>query len=158
MPRLTTEQWAEVRAEREASGASFNELSGRFGVSHTAIIKRAKAEGWGDGQDVAEIVRRKVSEKVSGLVSTANPEKKAAALDAAAERGAEVIRQQQVDWEVHRERFDAVPADFELAKLAKITSEMLMIRHKGERLAHGLEDKPEDAKATIVIERSYGLK
>jgi len=46
MPRLTATQWREARALREAGGASFPALAKRFGCSHQAIQKRAKAEKW----------------------------------------------------------------------------------------------------------------
>jgi hypothetical protein len=58
MPRLSRDTWAQIRAEREA-GLSFGLLASRYGISKTAIVQRAKAEGWGDGTDVAELVRRK---------------------------------------------------------------------------------------------------
>lgn len=155
MPRLTAAQWESIRAEREA-GATFRELAKRYGVSDVAIVKRAKAEGWGDGTDVAAVIRRKVGEKVSGVVSTANPKKRAQAIDAAADRAAEVLRKHQAEWEEHRTRFGSVPADFEDGKLAKISAEMLKIRQEGERRAWGLDDAA--TQPTIIIERSYGKK
>ena len=145
MPRLTSDQWENVRAEREA-GASFPELAGRHDVSHQAIQKRAKAEGWSDGQDVAELIRRKVAEKVAGVVATENPKKKAEAIASAAEHGASVIREHQAEWEAHRKHFGSVPDDFEAGKHMKISAEALTIRQRGERLSHGLdvaENKPE---------------
>jgi hypothetical protein len=138
MPRLTKDTWADVRAEREA-GASFPELAAKYGVSHQAIQKRAKEEGWGDGTDVAAVVRRKVAEKVASVVAGCNPQKRAEAIDAAAEKGASVIRMHQAEWEDHRARFGSVPEDFELGKLAKISAEMLRIRQDGERKAWGLD-------------------
>lgn len=45
MARLTPDQWETIRAEREA-GASFPEIAKRFYVSHQAIQRRAKKEGW----------------------------------------------------------------------------------------------------------------
>ncbi|MCI1193534.1 hypothetical protein MOJ79_17015 [Calidifontimicrobium sp. SYSU G02091] len=153
MPRLTADQWAQIRAEREA-GASFPELAARFGVSHQAIQKRAKTEGWGDGVDVAQTIRRKVAEKIAGVVAACNPKKKAEAIDAAADRAAAVVSRHQQDWEAHRARFGAVPEHFEDGKLAKITAEMLRIRHDGERRAWGLDDAAQ--APTIEIVRSYG--
>ncbi|TYO91442.1 hypothetical protein [Oceanicella actignis] len=151
MPRLSKEQWADVRAEREA-GATFRELAEKFGVSDAAIVKRAKAEGWGDGSDVREQIRRKVSEKVSGLVSGADPKRRAEALDRAAQRAAEVIERHKADWEQHRQRFGAVTTDFESGKHAKINAEMLTIRQRGERLAWGLEDTNPAPKIEIKRE------
>lgn len=153
MPRLSADQWATIRAEREA-GASFPELADKYGVSHQAIQKRAKAEGWGDGTDVADTIRRKVAEKVAGVVAACNQKKKAEAIDAAAERGAEVVRRHQAEWEDHRARFGSVPDSFEDGKLAKISAEMLRIRQEGERRAWGLDEAA--GQSAIVIERSYG--
>jgi hypothetical protein len=155
MPRLSKETWADIRAEREA-GATFPELAAKYGVSHQAIQKRAKAGGWGDGTDVAEVIRRKVAEKVARVVAGANPEKRAEAIDAAAEKSASVVRTHQAEWEAHRERFGSAPGDFESGKLAKISAEMLRIRQDGERKAWGLDDA--SAQPTIVIERSYGSR
>lgn len=153
MPRLTADQWEQIRAEREA-GASFDTLAQRYGVSKTAIIKRAKAERWSDGRDVGEIIRRKVTEKVTGAVTTGNPKKRAEAIDAAAERAAELVRRHQAEWEDHRARFGSVPDSFEDGKLAKISAEMLRIRQEGERRAWGLDEV--SGQPAIVIERSYG--
>ena len=149
MPRLTADVWATVRAEREA-GFSFPELAAKFGVSHQAIQKRAKAEGWSDGADVGEIIRRKVAERVAGVVAADNPKKRAVAIDAAADKVVAVIEVHQREWRDHRERFGSVPADFEDGKHAKISAEMLSIRQKGERAAHGL-DEPE-SKPDIRIQ------
>jgi len=153
MPRLTSDQWETIRAEREA-GASFRELAEKYGVSHQAVQKRANNEGWSDGQDVGEAIRRKVAEKVAGVVAAANPKKKAEAIDAAADKVASVIDLHKQEWQAHRETFGIVPPDFETGKTAKISSEILTIRQKGERLAHGLDDAA--AQPTIVIERSFG--
>jgi hypothetical protein len=155
MPRLSKETWSDIRAEREA-GASFPELASKYGVSHQAIQKRAKAEGWSDGTDVAEVIRRKVAEKVARVVASSNPQKRAESIDAAAEKSASVVRMHQAEWDDHRARFGSVPDDFESGKLAKISAEMLRIRQDGERKAWGLDEA--SAQPTIVIERSYGSK
>jgi hypothetical protein len=102
------------------------------------------------------LIRRKVTEKVSGVVTAENPKKRAAAIDAAADRSAEVVRRHQAEWEDHRARFGSVPADFDDGKLAKISAEMLKIRQEGERRAWGLDETA--AQPSIVIERSYGRK
>ena len=47
MARLSRDQWAEVRAERERHGTSYRALAAKYGVSDAAIIKRARIEGWG---------------------------------------------------------------------------------------------------------------
>lgn len=164
MPRLSKETWADIRAEREA-GASFGELAEKYGVDKAAIVRRAKAEGWSDGQDVAEIIRRKVTEKLTGTSPTA-PEKKAAAIDAAAERAAELVRRHQEETNAARERLysglkahkAAVTKEdkalaFEDLKAAKIAAEALSIIQRLERINWGLDET--NAKPEIVIERSY---
>ena len=87
IPKLTPEQWANIRIEREA-GASFGFLSAKYGVSKTVIARRAEREGWSDGSDAAETVRRKAQEKLYELPDTA--QKRAAAIEAAADRAAEI--------------------------------------------------------------------
>ncbi|GIV52000.1 MAG: hypothetical protein KatS3mg038_2521 [Candidatus Kapaibacterium sp.] len=164
MPRLSKETWADIRAEREA-GASFGELAEKYGVDKAAIVRRAKAEGWSDGTDVAEIIRRKVTEKLTGTSPTA-PEKKAAAIDAAAERAAELVRRHQEETNAARERLyaglkahkAAVTKEdkalaFEDLKAAKIAAEALSIIQRLERINWGLDET--NAKPEIVIERSY---
>lgn len=156
MPRLTADQWQSIRAEREA-GATFDSLAAKNGVSKTAIVKKSNGEGWGDGSDLAEVIRRKVTEKVTGIVTSANPKKKAEAIDDAAEKAAAVIEQHRNEWKDHRVRFGSTTADFEDGKLAKINAEMLKIRQSGERLAYGLdaavETKNEDIAAIAAEAR-----
>jgi len=74
MPKLSKDDWEQVRAEREA-GLSFGRLAARYGIDKAAIVRRAKDEGWGDGTDVAELVRRKACARLTGA-DTTDPEKK----------------------------------------------------------------------------------
>jgi hypothetical protein len=166
MPRLSRDTWAQIRAEREA-GLSFGLLASRYGISKTAIIQRAKAEGWGDGADVAELVRRKACARLTGVDIT-DHQKRAAAIDAAAELAADVIRRHQAEaeqvrellWrglEAHRaaETLDEKRLAFETLKAAKISSETLTNLQRMERISYGLDDAT--GKTEIVIERSYGV-
>lgn len=155
--RLTADQWETIRAERE-TGTSFRDLAEKHGLSHQAIQKRAKAEAWADGQDVGETVRRKVAEKVAGVVAAGNPKKKAAAINAAAEETAAVVRRHRQEWmqvvklrrEALQDRADDPKQSFERAKLAKITAEMTAIQQAGERKAWGLD---EGAAASVPLSR-----
>jgi hypothetical protein len=150
--RLTDDQWAAIRAEREASGTSFRDLAAKHGVSDAAIVKRAKKENWGDGRSVEKLVREKVSEKVSGIVSGANHKKRAEAIDAEAEKRAAVIERHRGEWpearemvergrEAHKvaENLNEKRIAFEDLKAAKIASETLKIIQDGERKAWGLD-------------------
>ena len=151
MPRLTTDQWETVRAEREAAGTTFKELSLKHGVSDAAIVKRSQQEGWGAGRDVAGLIRRKVSERVSGVVSAVNPKKKAEAIDAASEKVAKIVSRHREDWERHHAAFsvEQIADDFDLGKSAKICAEMLSLRQRAERTAWGLDE--ETSKPEVVV-------
>jgi len=166
MPRLSKEVWADIRAEREA-GATYSELSAKYNVDRAAIHRRAKAEGWADPTDVADVIRRKVNEKINAISTDSDPKKRAAAIDAAAERAAEIVRRHQEETNAARDRLysglkahkAAVTKEekalaFEDLKAAKIAAEALAIIQRLERINWGLEDA--NAKPEIVIERSYG--
>lgn len=132
--------WETIRAEYEA-GASQSELSRRYGLSRTAIQKRIRAEGW--MQDVSGTINRLAEAKVAGVVAGCNPQKKAEALDRAADAKAAVMLRHKAEWERHQALIDEALAaeDFDKAKLAKITAETLKIRQEGERKAWGIADK-----------------
>ena len=166
MPKLSRDDWEKIRAEREA-GLSFGLLASRYGIDKAAIVRRAKAEGWGDGADAAELVRRKAMEQVTGTAIT-DPEKRAAAIDRAAELAADVIRRHQAEAEQVRELFwrgleasraaetlDEKRLAFETLKAAKISSETALNLQRMERISHGLDNQ--GGKVELVIERSYGI-
>ena len=149
MARLTDDQWAEIRAKFEA-GATARELAAAYGISHTAINKKAGKEGW--TRNIEPVIRRKVSEKVSGYVSTDNPKKRAEAIDAEAEKRATIIERHRGEWpearemvergrEAHKvaENLNEKRIAFEDLKAAKIASETLKIIQEGERKAWGLD-------------------
>ena len=160
MPRLTQDQWETIRAEREA-GASFGSIALKFDISKAAIVQRAKRDGWGDGSDLETTIRRKVTERVSGVLPAADPKKKAAAINNEASKVAEVVHRHRKEWEqvvLLRQEALKVRAEnqkeaFDRSKLAKITAEMTAIQQAGERKAWGL-DKAE-GEHTITIERVF---
>ena len=129
--------WESIRAEYEV-GASQSDLSKRYGVSRTAIQKRIRSEGW--VQDISGTVNRMAEAKVAGVVAGCNPQKKAEALDRAAEAKAAVITRHQREWDRHQSIMDEALSEgsFDKAKLAKITAETIKIRQEGERKAWGL--------------------
>lgn len=141
--------WETIRAEYEA-GASQSDLSRRYGLSRTAIQKHIRAEGW--MQDISGTINRLAEAKVAGVVAGCNPQKKAAALDRAADAKAAVMRRHKEEWERHQALIDEALAagDFDKAKLAKITAETLKIRQEGERRAWGIKDSAEEARAADV--------
>jgi hypothetical protein len=154
MPRLTREQWVEVRAKREA-GASFPALAKEYGISHQAIQKRAKAAGWSDGSDVAHEIRRKAAARVAGVIES-DPVKKAAAIESEAGRLAEVVDRHRQEWKIVTtlraealiNRRDKPQLAFTKLKIAKITAELTQIQQTGERKAWGLDENVDVSKMT----------
>lgn len=140
MARVTAEQWVEARARREA-GESISDVAKFLGVDRALVSRRAKVEKWSDGADLDEVLRRKVTEKVTGVVTASDPKKRDEALDAAAALRADVEIRHQVEWVKHKSLLDLAigTKDFETAKLAKITAETLKIRQEGERKAWRLD-------------------
>ena len=141
--------WEAIRAEYEA-GASQSDLARRYGVSRKAVQNRIKAEGW--MQDVSHTIDRLTEAKVAGIVAGCDPQKKAEALNRAADAKADVIRRHKAEWDRHKIIMDEALAneDFNAAKLAKITAETLKIRQDGERRAWGIQDKSESNPAVPV--------
>lgn len=81
--------WEAIEREYRAGQLSVREIADQHGVSHTAINKKAKAEGW--ARDLAKQVRQRVSAQlVSNEVSNANAQE---AVETAAARGVELVRQ-----------------------------------------------------------------
>lgn len=92
MDRKPTD-WEAIEREYRAGQLSVSEIGRQHGVSHTAINKKAKAQGW--TRNLAERVREEVSARlVSDGVSAANARE---TVQAAAARGVEVVRQHRQD-------------------------------------------------------------
>jgi len=162
---LSQDDWKQIRDEREA-GLSFSRLAFRHGIDKATIVRRAKAEGWGNGADATELVRRKAMAKFAGVTFT-SPKKKAAAIDIVADLAADVIRLHQAEAEQVREllwrglnanraaeTLNEKRLAFETLKAAKDSSETLKNLQRMERISHGLDSQ--GSKVEIVIERSYG--
>ncbi|MFD1558342.1 hypothetical protein ACFSHT_22380 [Paraburkholderia silviterrae] len=150
MSRRADFDWETIRAEYEA-GSSQVALSKKHGCSRGAIQKHIAAEGW--AQDVTPVIQRKVAEKVAGVVAGCSPEKKAAALDEAADRTAAVVTRHRDEWDDHKQLVTNAIAeqDFGKAKLAKITAETLKIRQDGERKAWGLDSGQRTGDINVSI-------
>jgi hypothetical protein len=126
--------WEKIRAEYEV-GATQSELARTYGCCRSAIQKRIEKEGW--MQDITASVNRLTEAKVAGVVAGCDPQKKAEALDKAAQKKADVIAKHKQEWAKHQKWIDEAlgNGDFNAAKLAKITAETIRIRQDGERRA-----------------------
>lgn len=149
--------WETIRAEYEA-GASQSDLARRHCVSRTAIQKHIASEGW--TQDISQSLNNLTEAKVAGVVAGCNPKKKAAALDRAADARAAVIERHRQEWTEHQRLLaDALlTQNFDMAKLAKITSETLKIRQEAERKAWGITEVKAPAEITLKPDLSIFAK
>lgn len=85
--------WDAIEREYRAGQLSVVEIGRQFGVSHTAINKRAKKNGW--TRDLTEKVRKEVSARlVSEEVSNANTRE---TIELAATRGVQLVREHRSD-------------------------------------------------------------
>jgi len=142
MPPLTRQQWQQARIEWESNpDLTITELAKRYGVGRNTVYERIKREGW-----------RKANiddcKKEGPLPQS---------LKAYADNVDAILQLHRQEWAQHRELYglEAIAANFELGKAAKISAEMLAIRQKAERAAWGLDER-EGEKQEIVIVRSYG--
>ncbi|ODU07978.1 MAG: hypothetical protein ABS84_14810 [Rubrivivax sp. SCN 71-131] len=165
MPRLSADQWVAARIRWEADPLlTFKELGKSLGVSHAAVGQRAKKEGWERDASLQDVARRaqykadrrefdgKLSPKLSGGST------KKAARELAEDIRADLIERHRADWAEHRQHFRTadIAGDFNIGKSAKIASEMLAIRQKGERAAYGLDEQastqaPPEPEWTVLI-------
>jgi hypothetical protein len=84
--------WAAIEVDFRAGVKSVRVIASEYGVSHTAINKRAKREGW--PQDLAERIRAKAADKVSRAAVSSKVSAQKAATD---NRMVEASAQLQVD-------------------------------------------------------------
>jgi hypothetical protein len=155
-PKITEAQWTDARAMRE-SGSSFREVADGTGIDPSLLCRTAKNQGWGDGADVGEAIRKRVDEKVHGIVYSVDPAKKAAALDAAAEKVVAKVEQHKTEWDAPRKNaYDAFESDDPAKmRMAKAFAETLKIIQDGERRAWGIDSaiapKPAPIETTVKI-------
>lgn len=145
MARLALEQWQEIRAKREIEGRNLQELAKEYGVSHQAISKRAKKEGWDDGSNHEEAIRRRVAKKVARLNATSSPTKLNEAIEAEAQRRAELIERHRAEWESLRNLELRAIADkddkdrIDKARALKLLVDQMVARQNQERKLWGVD-------------------
>lgn len=144
------------------------------GVSQQAIQKRIKRDGWKKVSDQSELARRAYDKADEAAlkkpvpavpdVGGEQPHPEAAAAPAsvsgvlaatAVELRAKIIDRHRKEWDGARNHiYKAIQnADFEEAKLGKISAESLKIVQDGERKAWGLDKDESDKSVTVVVKR-----
>lgn len=157
--------WEAVEREYRAGQLSVVEIGRQCGVSHTAINKRAKKFGW--TRDLTEKVRKEVSARlVSEQVSAetrAAPLKAREAIEIAAQRGVEVVRQHRSGIDRLRKiaeklatQLDADSDDIE--EIEKAIEEETAGDKNGERRARMLKAVSLPSRAGVARELSQLLK
>lgn len=88
--------WEAIEREFRAGQLSVLQIAKAFGISHTAINKKAKALGW--TRDLSDQVRKEISARlVSARVSTPTQIETKEAVETAAERGVALVLSHRKD-------------------------------------------------------------
>ena len=102
MTKRQAVDWEAIEREYRAGQLSVHEIARQQGVSHVAILKQAKKLGW--SRDLSKRVRQSVTARlVTNEVTT--PAQETVAIETAAARGVEVVRQHRADISQARETF-----------------------------------------------------
>lgn len=137
---------AKCKAEY-AVGLSLPKLAAKYGIAYSSLQYHAQKQGW--EQDAELAVQARVREKLAGVSAHDDAIKRDEAVDAEAEKRAEIRRKHRKQWEEIAEMRGKViktaPTNtakaFEDAKLVKILAESTEIMQRGESRAWGLDAK-----------------
>lgn len=77
--RLDEATWQAIRLDYEAEGLSARALGRKYGVSHTAIQNRSKAQGW--ARSVKSKVRARAAQKIAIVIASPWVETSLVAMD-----------------------------------------------------------------------------
>lgn len=152
--RIPNDLWQEARERREA-GDKISAIAAWLEVDQALVSRKAKQEGWGNGIDLEGIVHRKVTERAVKRLAGNEKLTVAQSIDIIAQRRADVEERHQDEWAQHKPILDEAinQRDFDLAKLAKMTAETIIVRQNGERKAWHLDGAPQPVThntATII--------
>jgi hypothetical protein len=155
--------------------ASYPSVAKEFGISTTTVSRRAREERWtknvenlADMSERAHHIADTAKAELDAVGPDLTPEKReevqtAVTIETGAEVRAKILKRHREEWAAPRKiAYEAIQkgnagqieAAFSQAKLAKITSEVLINIQNGERKAWGMDKGEEGGKAvTVVIER-----
>lgn len=148
-PKKKATDWEAIEREYRAGQLSVSEIARQHGISHTAINKKAKAEGW--VKNLAKQVRDEVSARlVSSEVSSVNVRE---TIDAAAARGVEVVRSHRA----HLARLNRVAGEL----LTRVEMVLGLREIEGNpRMVFGEKESPADVmeKVSRTLQRAIPLE
>jgi hypothetical protein len=151
--------WEAIEREFRAGQLSVSEIGRIYGVSHTAILKKAKKLGW--TRNLAQRVREEVSARlVSDEVSATTARE---TIEAAAERVIQLVREHRRDIRTGREAVSAL-----VTELREVTHDRNVIEAdveaettedtNGRRRAAMLRAVSLGSRASIAASLSVALK
>ncbi len=172
---LSPKLWIAARAMYESDKtATYQSVADEFGLSRTTVDRRSRQEQWVKYVDnlagmserahhIADNAKAALDDAGPDLTPEAQAKVQAAVTEeTGAEVRARILKRHRDEWAAPRKiAYEAIqkgaagniPAAFEQAKLAKITSEVLRNVQDGERKAWGMDRGGEGEKITVVIER-----
>lgn len=157
--RMTPDEWQAVRERWEAdprTGYTWIIQEMNLSVSHVAVLKKARKDGWAKKASLKSIVARAqtiADARVAGNVTPVTDSE-------AAELRSKIIAVHRKEWDEHRARFtlddmlvtfkvtgEVARDGFAAARAAKAAAETIRIRQDGERKAWGLDAIAEEVSA-----------
>lgn len=163
--KLSPESWAALRIRYESDpDATPTILAGEFGVAANTISSKVVKEGWrkvepdlkGMSKEALEEYRKRRALLKAPTEDELNQLADEITAEFAASARALLMEKHQKEWDYPRSlAYQAIKEkNFELAKLAKITSETLTNTQNGERKAWGLDKgNGNETNIRVVIER-----
>lgn len=154
-----TADWEAIEREYRAGQLSVSEIGRQHGLSHTAINKRAKRDGW--ARNLSARVREEVSARlVSAEVAETNER---AAINTAAARGVEVVRQHRNDLGEGRKLVSRLLGELDEStthrdEIAEAIEDETADDQSGERRARMLRAVALPGRSGVIKDLSAALK
>lgn len=151
--------WEAIEREYRAGQLSVVEIGRQYGLSHTAINKRAKRDGW--TRNLADRVRKEVSARL--VSETVSPETERAAIEPAVARAVHVIKGHQASIGRYQKLVDAMGGELEEANLNREDIEAAIeaeTEHdgNGKRRSMMLRAVALPSRSSVVVNLSSALK
>jgi hypothetical protein len=152
--RLSANEWQVIRNRwekdpRDGYAWLVNELD--LGISVNAVSQKAKRDGWTKLMSGFELAQAANKRADNSLILKQNKEyvhgnvhenvHVTTSDDDSISIRANILTQHRDDWQEHRATFaiGSMAESLEITKIAKMTAEVIKLRHEGERKAYGLD-------------------
>lgn len=125
---MAATDWDAIESEYRAGQISINEIARNYGISPQALRGKAKRNQW--TRDLSKQVRNAVRAKLleDGVSPSVSPSRAGETIDAASDRGVEIIRSHRKDLTDLRTRAKALQERFdEMLPLAALPKDLAML-------------------------------